>query len=166
MTRVCLVAALAARFGDTIGRLREAGVFRVVDPAIAFGFDFGLFIGSSKVCTTSSAAPPQPRPGKTPGRAGYEVGLSRLKSPQQRSVQARLPVNSEQDCCPLPRFVQLQRPGVTPALAQASAGSASTLASQSPCCISSVLRVYFPRRHRIQNRAPPVASRQCFTYKL
>jgi hypothetical protein len=28
-----------------------------------------------------------------------EAGLSRPKSPQQRSVQARMPVNSEQDCC-------------------------------------------------------------------
>jgi hypothetical protein len=28
-----------------------------------------------------------------------EAGLTRLKSPQQRSVQARMPVNSEHDCC-------------------------------------------------------------------
>jgi len=38
---------------------------------------------------------------KAPGRAGHQSGLHRFKSPQQRSDQARKPVNSEQDNCSL-----------------------------------------------------------------
>src|ERR1700687_5444001 len=54
---------------------------------------------SSKVCATSSAAPPQPRPADCPAGQDPEASLSRSKSAQQRSDQARKPVNSEQDSC-------------------------------------------------------------------
>src|ERR1700687_4595713 len=54
---------------------------------------------SSKVCATSSAAPPQPRPADCPAGQDPEASLSRSKSSQQRSDQARKPVNSEQDSC-------------------------------------------------------------------
>src|SRR5260370_6992583 len=72
MMRACLVSGPAAGFDDTAGRLREAalGIFWAVDRAVAFGLDLGLFMRSSEVCATPSAAPPQPRPGKSPGRAG------------------------------------------------------------------------------------------------
>jgi hypothetical protein len=65
-------------------------------------------MGSSEVCATPSAAPPQPRPGKRQAGPDPEAGPSRPKPPQQRSVQARMPVNSEQDCCWLGREVGMQ----------------------------------------------------------
>src|SRR6266851_4061020 len=48
-----------------------------------------------------SAAPPQPRPGNHPSGPDPEARLSRPKLRQQRSDQARKPVNSEQDSCSL-----------------------------------------------------------------
>jgi hypothetical protein len=73
MARACLVSGPAAGLDDAgTGRLRDAGlaVFRAVDRAVAFGLDLGLVMGSSEVCATPFAAPPQPRPGQSPGRAG------------------------------------------------------------------------------------------------
>jgi hypothetical protein len=108
MMRAFLEPGRAAGRGDAAaGVLLGAGlaVFRVVERVEAFGLGLGLVMGSSEVCATPSAAPPQPRPDKAPGRAGSRAGLSRPKSPQQRSVLARMPVNSEQDCCWLGREV-------------------------------------------------------------
>jgi hypothetical protein len=88
---------------DDTGADRPRGlgllVFRAVERVAAFGLDLGLVMGSSWVRAAPSAAPPQPRPGKAPGRAGPRKRLGRPKSPQQRSDQARKPVNSEQDSC-------------------------------------------------------------------
>jgi hypothetical protein len=67
MTRACLVSALGAGLDDAgTGRLREAGfaAFRAGERVAALGLDLGLFIGSSEVCATPSAASPQPRPRK------------------------------------------------------------------------------------------------------
>src|SRR6266446_7169910 len=104
MMRACLVLDRATGFDDACaGRLREAGLpaFRAVERAAAFRLDLGLVMGSSEVHAAPSAAPPQPRPGKPPGRADPEACLSRSKSPQQRSDHARKPVISEQDSCSL-----------------------------------------------------------------
>jgi hypothetical protein len=104
MTRACLVSGPTVGLGDARpDRLGDAGL--AVDRVVAFGLDLGLVMGSSEVCATPSAAPPQPRPGKRQAGPDPEAGLSRSKSPQQRSVQARMPVNSEQDCCWLGREV-------------------------------------------------------------
>src|SRR5258706_3273291 len=73
MTRACLVSGRTAGIDDAASeRLRDAGlaVFRAVERVAAFGLDLGLVMGSSEICATPSAAPPQPRPGKSPGRAG------------------------------------------------------------------------------------------------
>jgi hypothetical protein len=73
MMRACLVSSLAAGLDDTgADRLRDTGlaVFRDVKRAAAFGLDLGLVMGSSEVRAAPSAAPPQPRLGKSPGRAG------------------------------------------------------------------------------------------------
>ena len=79
MTRACFVSGPVFGFDDTDRRLCEVAlaVFRAVDRVEAFGFDFGLFIGSSEVCATPSAAPPQPRPGKRQAGPDPEAGLSR-----------------------------------------------------------------------------------------
>jgi hypothetical protein len=105
ITRACLVSGPAVGLDDAVGRLRAARLadFRAVDRATALGLDFGLVMESSEICATPSAAPPQPRPDKAPGGAGNQSGPKPPKSPQQRSVQARIPVNSEQDCCWLGR---------------------------------------------------------------
>src|SRR6266436_5095371 len=49
---------------------RDLPVFRAIERVAAFGLDLGLVMGSSEVHAAPSAAPPQPRPGKSPGRAG------------------------------------------------------------------------------------------------
>jgi hypothetical protein len=106
MARACLVSALAAGLDDAdTDRLRDAGFapFLSTERIAALGFDLGLVMGSSEVCATTSAAPPQPRPGKPPAGQHPEAGLSRPKSPYQRSIRARMLVNSEQDCCWLSR---------------------------------------------------------------
>jgi hypothetical protein len=103
-----LVSCPAAGLDDAgTGRLRDAGfaAFWAGERVAVLGLDLGLVMGSSEVCATPSAAPPQPRPGKRQAGPDPEAGLSRPKSPQQRSVQARMPVNSEQDCCWLGREV-------------------------------------------------------------
>src|SRR5260370_42151632 len=71
--RACLVWGPAAdRDGAGADRLRDAAfaAFRAVERVAAFGLDLGLVMGSSEVCATVSIAPPQPRPGNAPGRAG------------------------------------------------------------------------------------------------
>src|SRR5258707_7325201 len=99
--RACLVSGSAADLDDAgVDRWREAGlpVFRAVERIAAFGLVLGLVMGSSEVHAAPSAAPPQPRPGKYPAGQDPEARLSRPKSPQQRSDQARTPANSEQYC--------------------------------------------------------------------
>src|ERR1700704_3593368 len=88
MMRACLVSGPAADLDDAgADRLRDVGlaVFRAVERVSAFGLDLDLVMGSSEVHAAPSAAPPQPRPGKSPGRAGPRSSFSRSKSPQQRS---------------------------------------------------------------------------------
>src|SRR5258707_6393862 len=68
----CLVPGRVADLGDAgADRLRDVGlaVFRAIERVAAFGFDLDLVMGSSEVHATPSAAPPQPRLGKSPGRA-------------------------------------------------------------------------------------------------
>jgi hypothetical protein len=84
-------------------------VFRAAERVAAFGLDLGLVMGSSEVCATPSVAPPQPRPANRPAGQDPEARLSRPKSPQQRSDQARKPVNSEQDSCSFPAIVLTQK---------------------------------------------------------
>src|SRR6266849_92433 len=72
MMRACLVAGRAAGFDDAgAGRLRDLDLldFREAERVAALVVDLGLVMGSSEVCATPSVAPPQPRPGKLPGRA-------------------------------------------------------------------------------------------------
>jgi len=76
--------------------------FREAERVAALVVDLGLVMGSSKVHATPSAAPPQPRPGNHPAGQDPEARPSRPKSPQQRSDQARKPVNSEQESCSFP----------------------------------------------------------------
>src|SRR5467141_4280109 len=74
MMRACLVSGPAADLDDAgADRLREAGLaaFRAVERVAAFGLVLGLVMGSSEVHAAPSAAPPQPRPGKLSGRAGF-----------------------------------------------------------------------------------------------
>ena len=51
-------------------------VFRARERAAVSALDLGVFIGSSEVWATPSAAPPRPRPGKSPGGAGPEAAPS------------------------------------------------------------------------------------------
>ena len=73
MMRACLVAGRAADFDDAgVGRLRDLDLldFGEAERVVALAVDLGLVMGSSEVHATLSAAPPQPRLGKSPGRAG------------------------------------------------------------------------------------------------
>src|SRR5258708_5158517 len=102
MTWSCLVPSRATGFDDAVaGRLLDLRLrgFRKADRVAVLVVDLGLVMGSSEVCATPSAAPPQPRPDNHPAGQDPEARLSRSKSPQQRSVQTRKPVNSEQDNC-------------------------------------------------------------------
>jgi hypothetical protein len=89
-------------------RALELLFFREAKRVATLVFDLGLVMGSSEFATPS-AAPPQPRPAKHPAGQDPEAGLSRSKSPQQRSDQTRKPVISEQDSCSsaAPRFPPL-----------------------------------------------------------
>ena len=72
MMRACLVVGRAADFDDAgVGRLRDLDLldFGEAERVAALAVDLGLVMGSSEVHATPSAAPPQPRPGKLPGRA-------------------------------------------------------------------------------------------------
>jgi len=111
MMRACLVLVLAAGLDDTaVDCLRDVG-FAVFRPAVervaAFGFGLGFGHGIPEVCAAPSAAPPQPRRVNHPAGQDPEAGLSRSKSPQQRSDQARKPVNSEQDSCSYAKVADL-----------------------------------------------------------
>jgi hypothetical protein len=102
MIRACLVSGRIAVFEDEgANRMRvlDLLVDREVERTAAFGLDLGLVMGSSEVRATPSAAPPQPRPGKTPAGQDPEARIRHFKSPQQRSDQTRKPVKSEQDSC-------------------------------------------------------------------
>src|SRR5712672_3255453 len=88
--RLCLVSGRDVDLDEAgANRLRDAGlaVLRTVERVAAFGLDLGLVTGFSEVHAAPSAAPPQPRPGKSPGGAGPRSSLSRSASPQQRSDQ-------------------------------------------------------------------------------
>src|SRR5258706_10192006 len=66
--RACLVSGRVEVFGDEcVDRERglDLRVVRAAERVEALGFDLDLVMGSSEVIATSSAAPPQPRPGKT-----------------------------------------------------------------------------------------------------
>src|SRR5467141_1783583 len=74
MMRACLVLGRTADLDDAgADRLRDGAlaVFRAVERVAAFGLVLGLVMGSSEVHAAPSAAPPQPRLGKSPGRAGF-----------------------------------------------------------------------------------------------
>src|SRR6266404_463798 len=67
------VAGRAAGFDDAgAGRLRDLNLldFREAERMAALVVDLGLVMGSSEVHAAPSVAPPQPRLGKSPGRAG------------------------------------------------------------------------------------------------
>src|SRR6266436_5584120 len=86
MIRACLVSGRIAVFEDEGAdrmRVLDLPVDRELERTAAFGLDLGLVMGSSEVRATPSAAPPQPRPSKLPGRARPRSRLSRSKSPQQ-----------------------------------------------------------------------------------
>src|SRR5258707_15177828 len=89
MTRACLVSGPAAGLDDAdADRLRDTGlaVFRAVDRAVAFGLDLDLFMGSSEVCATPSAA---------------SFGLSRA----ERSALPGDPVDTPNEYSPFTRWV-------------------------------------------------------------
>jgi hypothetical protein len=93
MTRACLVSGPAADLdGEDTDRLRDAGlvVFWVVGRAEAFGLDLGLVMGSSELMRRYPPHHPSPAWVNHPAGPDPEAGLSRPKSPQQRSVQARM----------------------------------------------------------------------------
>ena len=105
MMRTCLVLDCAAGFDDAgAGRLRDAGlpVFRggcagrSLRPR--FGLGHEILRGKCGVNRRTTSAPPGQN---HPAGRGPEARLSRPKSPQQRSDQARKPANSEQDSCSL-----------------------------------------------------------------
>src|SRR5467141_3508490 len=70
--RLCFVSGRAAGLdeaGTDLPRDLALRAFRTIGRVAAFGLDLGLVMGSSEVHAAPSAAPPQPRLGKTPGRA-------------------------------------------------------------------------------------------------
>ena len=82
MMRACLVSGPAADLDDAgADRLRDAGlaVFRAVELVAALGLDLDLVMESSEVYATPSAAPPQPRPGKTPAGQDPEARIRPFK---------------------------------------------------------------------------------------
>src|ERR1700692_2062848 len=79
----CLVPGGVADLGDAgADRLRDVGlaVFRAVERVAAFDLDLDLVMGSSEVHATPSAAPPQPRPGKSPAGQDPRSAHSPLQS--------------------------------------------------------------------------------------
>src|SRR5258708_3902401 len=90
--RLCFVSARGADLdeaGADLARDAAFRIFRAVERVAAFGLDFGLVMGSSEVYAAPSAAPPQPRPGKSPGRAGprsaFQVTTATLRSTPEAS---------------------------------------------------------------------------------
>src|SRR6202042_1836385 len=85
MMRACLVTRPAAGRGDAAAdRLRGAGltVLRAIERVAAFGLGLD-FMGSSEVCATPSAAPPQPHLANR--RAGRDPGSSLEPFPSHHS---------------------------------------------------------------------------------
>src|SRR5258706_11392574 len=81
--RLCLVPDRDANLDEAgANRLRDTGlaVLRTFGRVAAFGLDLGLVTGFSEVHAAPSAAPPQPRPGKSPGRARSLSGLQPVSS--------------------------------------------------------------------------------------
>ena len=80
--RACFVSGLVVDFNEAgVDRERDLDFAAMREgERLATFFDLGLVMGSSEICAALSAAPPQPRPGKPPGRA------------RPRSAPQRLPV--------------------------------------------------------------------------
>jgi hypothetical protein len=79
---------------------RDAWIWSFVQPSEARLWTWAwIWSWDPLGCATPSAAPPQPRPGKTPAGQDPKAGLGRSKSRQQRSDQTRKPVKSEQHSC-------------------------------------------------------------------
>jgi hypothetical protein len=110
--RACLVSARVVVFGNECAD-RERGldllVVRAVERLEAFDLDLDFVMESSEVMRRHPPHHLSPRPGKTPAGPDPEARLSRPKSPQQRSNQARKPVISEQDGCSLALMSGLSR---------------------------------------------------------
>jgi hypothetical protein len=112
MMRPCLVSGPAADLDDAgADRLRYAGlaVFRAVERVAAFGLVLGLVMGSSRFARRHPSHHLSPARAKDPAGLDPETHLSRSRSSQQRSDQARMPVNSEQDSCSFPVIVFTQK---------------------------------------------------------
>src|SRR6516225_9014268 len=86
-TCACLVPA---RVLATAPEVEPWGIGRLDDLRLVFAgrervrvvsLDFLLGMGSSKVCATPSAAPPQPHPGKWPGGVGSKSAHQRIPVP-------------------------------------------------------------------------------------
>ena len=80
--RACLVSGCVAGIADE-GTDRERGldllVVRAAERVEALDLDLDLVMGSSEVNATPSAAPPQPRPGKTPAGQDPEARIRHFK---------------------------------------------------------------------------------------
>jgi hypothetical protein len=80
--RACLLSGRVEVFGDESAD-RKPGfdllVVRAAERVEALDFDLDFVMGSSHGVRRPSAAPPQPRPGKSPGRAGSQSRLNRCK---------------------------------------------------------------------------------------
>ena len=80
--RACLVSGRVEVFGDECAD-RERGLdlllVRAAERVEALDFDLDLVMGSSEVHATPSAAPPQPRPGKTPAGQDPEARIRHFK---------------------------------------------------------------------------------------
>jgi hypothetical protein len=140
MTRACLVSGRTTGLDEArADRARDLLllIFLGAERVATLVFDLGLVMGSSEVGATPSAAPPQPRPGKLAGRARSRSRLSRSKSSQQCSDQARKPVNSEQDCCsigqnPMIRSLLTQLPRSFPKASHSYISGDVVICAQAP----------------------------------
>ena len=107
--RACLVSAPVLASDDERFD-RERGLvlrlLRVLEGVGLLHFDLDLVNGVLRSSATPSAAPPQPRPGKTPARrATPKRAMARSSHVRQRSNEARRPVKSEQDNCSLRSYL-------------------------------------------------------------
>ena len=98
----CLVSGRVEVFGN-LSADRERGfnllVVRGAERTEALDFDLDFVMGSSEVVRRHPPHHLSPARANRPAGLDPEASLSRSKSPQQRSDQARKPVNSEQDSC-------------------------------------------------------------------
>jgi hypothetical protein len=82
-------------------------VVRAAERVEALDFDLDFVMGSSHGVRRPSAAPPQPRPGKSPGRAGSQSRLNRFKShsnapikPESQSILSKIVAHFPQSVIP------------------------------------------------------------------